>query len=164
MSERQRYERSQIVGATADEVFAFVDDHEQFSAHMGKSSWMMGGSHMGVDMDDRHGRSVGSHIRMRGSMMGVEIDLDEVVSVHDRPHRKEWETVGTPHLIVIGSYAMGVHLTPVTGGTSVLVFIEYDLPVGAVGHQLGRLFGGVYAKWCVDQMLEGVVQRFPPAP
>jgi hypothetical protein len=127
---------------------------------MGKSSWMMGGGHMTVDMDDRRGQSVGSHIRMGGSMMGVDISLDEVVTVHDRPSRKEWETVGSPHLIVIGSYTMGVQLFPVPDGTRVRVFIDYDLPSGAVTHELGRLFGGVYAKWCVDQMLEGAVQYF----
>ena len=103
MNERQHYERSQVVEATAERIFDFVDDHEQFSAHMGKSSWMMGGGHMSVDMDEQRGQSVGSHIRMGGSMMGVEISLDEVVTVHDRPSRKEWETVGSPHLIVIGS-------------------------------------------------------------
>ncbi len=160
MSARQHYERSQVVDAPMKAVFDFVDDHEQFSAHMGKSSWMMGGGHMTVDMDERRGQSVGSHIRMAGSMMGVEISLDEVVTVHDRPSRKEWETVGSPHLIVIGSYRMGVHLAPADRGTLVRVFIDYDLPSGSVTHELGRLFGGVYAKWCVDQMLEGTAQRF----
>jgi hypothetical protein len=43
------------------------------------------------------------------------------------------------------------------------VFIDYELPSGVVTHELGRLFGNVYAKWCVDQMLEGVVQHFPLA-
>ncbi len=163
MNERQHYERSQIVGASIEEVFDFVDDHVQFSAHMGKSSGMMVGGSMDVDLDEREGQSVDSHIRMRGSILGVEIFLDEVVTVHERPSRKEWETVGSPHLIVIGSYKMGVHLTPGESGTLVRVFIDYDLPSGVVTHELGRLFGNVYAKWCVDQMLEGVVQRFPHA-
>jgi len=161
MNERHHYERSQVVDATAEAVFDFVDDHAQFSAHMGKSSWMMGGGHMTVEMDEQRGQAVGSHIRMGGSMMGSEISLDEVVTVHDRPSRKEWETVGSPRLIVIGSYRMGVHLTPESGGTLVRVFIDYDLPSGGVTHELGRLFGGVYAKWCVDQMLKGTVEHFP---
>jgi len=160
MNEAQHYERSQVVGAGREEVFDFVDDHVQFSAHMGKSSGMMAGGRMDVDMDEKQGRAVGSHIRMRGAILGVEIFLDEVVTVHDRPTRKEWETVGLPHLIVIGSYRMGVHLGSDAGGTLVRVFIDYDLPSGVVTHELGRLFGNVYAKWCVDQMLEGVVQHF----
>ncbi len=76
MNERAHYERSQDVEATAEVVFDFIDDREQFSAHMGQSSWMMGGGTMTVDMDERRGRSVGSHIRMRGSMLGVEVHLD----------------------------------------------------------------------------------------
>jgi len=161
MSGRQHYERSEVVAASAEEVFDFVDDHAQFSAHMGTGSWMMGGGHMEVDLDDKQGRAVSSHIRMRGVLLGVEILLDEVVSVHERPARKEWETVGSPQLIVIGSYAMGVHLTLDAGGTLVRIFIDYDLPSGPVTHELGRLFGNVYARWCVDQMLDGVIQQFP---
>ncbi len=94
---------------------------------------MIGGGKMAVDMDEQRGRAVGSQIRMGGSMLGVEISLDEVVTVHDRPIRKEWALVR--------------------------VFIDYELPSGSVAHKLGRLFGSVYAKWCVDQMLDGVVQR-----
>lgn len=141
-------------------IFDFIDDHEQFSAPMGQSSWMIGGGKMAVDMDEQRGRAVGSQIRMGGSMLGVEISLDEVVTVHDRPIRKEWATVGTPHVIVIGWYTMGAHLTSHGDGTLVRVFIDYELPSGSVAHKLGRLFGSVYAKWCVDQMLDGVVQRF----
>jgi len=160
MNKPQHYERSQIVRASREEVFDFVDDHVQFSAHMAKSSGMMAGGRMDVDIDERQGRSVGSHIRMRGSILGVEIFLDEVVTRHDRPSLKEWETVGTPHLIVVGAYKMGVHLTGDASETLVRVFIDYDLPSGPVAHELGRLFGTVYAKWCVDKMLEGVVQHF----
>ncbi len=74
--------------------------------------------------------------------------------------RKEWATVGTPHLIVVGSYTMGAHLTPHGDGTLVRLFIDYDLPSGPVTDELGRLFGTVDARWCVDQMMEGVVHRF----
>jgi hypothetical protein len=141
MNERQHYERSEIVAASSEDVFDFVDDHAKFSAHMGKSSGMMAGGRMDIEMDERRGRAVGSHIRMRGSILGVEIFLDEVVTVHDRPSRKEWETVGSPHLIVVGCYKMGVHLTSHVGGTLVQVFIDYELPSGVVTHELGRLFG-----------------------
>lgn len=160
MSERAHYERREQVNASADVVFDFIDDHEQFSAHMGQSSWMTGGGKMKVDMDEQRGRPVGSHIRMTGSILGVEIGLDEVVTQHERPARKGWATVGTPHLTVIGSNTMGAHLTPHGDGTLVRVFIDYDLPSGTVTHELGRLFGSAYAKWCVDQMLAGVVQNF----
>ena len=40
------------------------------------------------------------------------------------------------------------------------VFIDYALPDGVVTYWLGRLFGGMYAKWCVNQMLDGVVTHF----
>ena len=40
------FEASAFVTAPVDSVFAYVDDPAQLSAHMGKSSWMMGGGRM----------------------------------------------------------------------------------------------------------------------
>ena len=40
------------------------------------------------------------------------------------------------------------------------MFIDYDLPGGLVTRWLGRIFGAWYAKWCVDQMLEGALEVF----
>ena len=66
--------------------------------------------------------------------------LDEVVTVRERPNRKEWETVGSPQLLVIGSYGMGVEIVPDALGSLVRVFIDFDLPSGTITHRLGRLF------------------------
>ena len=115
---------------------------------------------MHVELDDQRGRAVGSHIRMRGSMLGMELSLDEVVTLRERPLRKEWETVGSPRLLILSWYRMGVHLTQEPGGTRTAVFIDYRRPSGIAGRLLSRLFGGLYARWCVRQMLNGVVTRF----
>lgn len=37
------YEQSMEVNATADELFNFADDHNNFASHMNQSSMMMGG-------------------------------------------------------------------------------------------------------------------------
>ena len=153
-------ERSQFVAATPSQVFAFVDDHSRLSSHMEKSSWMMGGGRMSIETDDAKGQAVGSHIRLSGRVFGLRVYLDEVVIRRDPPRHKSWETVGTPKLLVIGPYRMGFDIRDSNGGTELRVFIDYDLPNGLVTRWLGRMFGGWYANWCVEQMLAGPLKAF----
>lgn len=154
------YEDSADIAATDAAVFAFVDDHAQFSSHMSESSWMMGGSQMSTRIDEGKGQAVGSHIVMSGRVLGLLLELDEVVTVHRPPTEKVWETVGKPRLLVVGPYRMRVTVRSTTNGSHLTVAIDYGLPDDAVAYWLGRLFGGIYAKWCVRQMLEGVVTHF----
>ena len=151
-----------FIDASQEDVFAFVDDHSRFSSHMSQSSWMMGGGRMVVELDAAKGQAVGSHIRLGGRVFGVSLYLDEVVTRRDPPTDKVWETVGAPRLLVIGAYSMGVQITPERGGSRLRVFIDYQLPDGPVTHWLGWLFGRLYARWCVEQMLTGVAKQLVP--
>ena len=153
------FESSAFIDTSPEEVFAFVDDHARFSSHMNESSWMMGGGRMAVELDEARGKAVGSHIRLSGRVLGVDLSLDEVVTRRNPPINKVWETVGMPRLIVIGAYTMGVEITPVDNGSRIRVFIDYELPKGWATYWLGLLFGRFYARWCVDQMLKGAVQN-----
>ena len=40
----RHYEESVVVNAKREKVFAYADDHRNFSSHMNKSSWMMEGA------------------------------------------------------------------------------------------------------------------------
>lgn len=158
---RWHEERSVWVHATPEEVFAFADDHQKFSGHMASSSWMMFGSKMSTRLDAARGRAAGSHITMGGSVLGVRLSLDEVVTERNVPVSKAWETVGEPRLLVIGSCRMGFELARRDEGTTFRVFIDYEWPRRR--RWLGRLLGGLYARWCVNQMAAGVEYRFHPA-
>src|SRR5574341_716964 len=98
------------IGVPPEQVFAYVDDHEQLASHMNESSWVMGGGRMVTELDERRGKAVGSHIRMTGTVFGMRLFLDEVVTLRTPPSEKAWETVGTPRLLVIGAYEMGFHI------------------------------------------------------
>ena len=135
-----------------------MDDHARFSSHMSQSSWLMGGGRMIVAVDESQGQKIGSHIRLSGKVLGIKLFLDEVVTHYDQPHLKVWETIGDLKLLVIGHYRMGIELKPQPAGSLLRVFIDYDWPKNNAW--LGRLFGGVYAKWCVNQMLKGVNGHF----
>jgi hypothetical protein len=148
------------IPASPEEVFARADDHAALASHMGKSSWMMAGSRMETDLDAAGGRKPGSHIRMKGQILGLDLFLDEVVDKREPPRRKAWHTVGEIKLLVIGHYRMGFEVSGGQGGSMLRVFIDFDLPSGFWGRILGLLFSGFYARWCLKQMAEGVFQHF----
>ena len=149
-----------MVSASPERVFAFIDDHERLASHMSQSSWRMGGGAMKTVLDERRGQSVGSHIQMSGRSLGLNLSLDEVVIEREPPHRKVWETVGSPKLLVIGPYRMGFDLTP-NGSESLLrVFIDYALPTPWPDRWLGRVFGAYYADWCTKSMVDDAVRHF----
>lgn len=111
-------------------------------------------------LDERRGQRVGSHIRVSGRILGLELSLDEVVTEREPPTRKIWETVGSPRLLVIGPYRMGFEVTP-RGSCSLLrVFIDYGLPARWPERLLGRAFGGTYAHWCTQSMVNDAVGHF----
>ena len=152
------------VAATANEVFAHLDDQTRLSAHMTKRSWKMGWGKMDVILDQQGGRAAGSHIVLRGRVFGVRLYLDEVVIERDPPVRKTWETVGEPHLLVIGAYRMGFEITPMASDVNLRVAIDYQLPTHGIAKLLGRVFGRAYAKWCTRQMVHDAQRSIGTAP
>lgn len=73
----QHYEENAHLPAPEKQVFDYVDDYARLSSHMSQSSWMMGGGRMDVQADAGHGQAVGSHIRMSGKVLGIQLYLDE---------------------------------------------------------------------------------------
>lgn len=152
------YEDSTLISASPEDLFAYIDDHARFSSHMSESSWMMGGGKMDVSVDDGKGQKVGSHIRLSGSAFGMKLFLDEIVTRHEPPRIKTWKTVGDLKLLVVGHYRMGIDIQPRGVASQLRVYIDYDLPEKNVW--LGRLFAGMYAQWCVGQMINGARNEF----
>lgn len=154
------YELSVPIMAPPGDVFAFVDDQSRLSSHMSQSSLMMGGGQMEIATDAGRGQEIGSQMRLGGKVFGMRLSLEQVVTEREPPRHKVWETIGTPHLVVIGSYRMGFDIAPHGNGSMLRVFIDYDLPTNPTARWLGYVFGGMYAKWCVTQMLESARQHF----
>lgn len=124
----------------------------------------MAGGSMDIFLDEGQGQQVGSLIRMRGRVLGLPLDIDEVVTEHEPPSRKVWETVGEPRLWVLGSYRMGVILSHRVNGCAVSVFIDYNLPSSPVLRWLARWMSRPYAVWCVEQMLAAIQEEFAHVP
>ncbi len=119
---------------------------------------------MQTELDEGRGQRVGSRIRLSGQVLGVRLSVEETVTERYPPHRKVWETTGTPRLLVIGHYRMGFELSPQGNASMLRVFIEYAWPEALPARWLGRLFGRYYARWCTQQMVDDAVKHFAPSP
>ena len=115
---------------------------------------------MDVQTDAGHGQTIGSHIRLSGKVFGTNLFLDEVITKYEPPHHKEWQTVGNLRLLAIGHYRMGLEINPGNEDSRLRVFIDYELPKSLSQRLLGYLFGRMYAKWCVKQIISTVQAAF----
>ncbi len=154
------HESSGLANAPVEQVFSFLDDPTALAAHMGESSMMLMGSRMSIDVDAGGGRVIGSKVRMHGSMLGIRLSLEEVVTERQVPAMKVWETIGTPKLLVIAHYRMGFELKRKDASSLVRVFIDYSQPINPPGSWLGYWLGAVYARWCTRQMVNGAARHF----
>lgn len=162
MQERytNHYENSTVITSTPESIFAYADNHNNFSSHMNQSSWMMGGGKMETETDEGKGQRVGSHIKMAGRVFGINLFLDEVITQHDPPFKKAWETVGKINLLIMDHYQLGFEINPNKDSSNLRVYIDYNLSQSWKTYWLGYLFSGMYAKWCVGQMINGVKEHF----
>jgi len=154
------HESRREIAASAEALFSHLDDHNRLSGHMSQSSWMMAGSRMDIEFDAGKGQVVGSHIRLKGRVLGIVLDADEVVTERTPPLRKAWQTIGAPRLLVIESYRMGFVITPRGGASQLRVFIAYALPTGRMSRWLGAILGGFYARWCTEKMADDAAAAF----
>ena len=157
---QEHFETQAAVNAPPAEVFELLDDHRRMVAHMTKSSWMMAGSHMTIDMDEKQGRAVGSKITLSGKILGLPLRVEEVVTEYAPPYAKSWKTIGSPRLLIMGSYGMGFALSLRQDGSQLRIFIDYSLPNEGVSRLLGRLLGKSYAKWCTNRMARDATKHF----
>ena len=159
----RHFETRVHVDAPPETLFAELDDQERLSTHMMKSSAMMAGSMMQFEFDERRGRAVGSRMRLFGSALGLSLEVLEAVTEREPPRRKAWETISEPRLLVIDRYRMGFEIEAEGDGSALVVFIDYDDPSGAL-RLVGKLLGGMYARWCTRSMAEGAASHFRRLP
>lgn len=148
-----------VVAAPPADVFALLDDQEALGAHMTKRSAMMAGGQMHYQFDDARGRALGSAIRMSGEMLGLALQVEEVVTERDPPKRKVLETRGPQRMLVIDAYRLGFEIESAGAHSALRVFIDYNLPRGLHSF-LAHLPARFYARWCVSRMADAAAERF----
>ena len=151
-----------FIPESPEHVFSKLDDHARLAAHMAKPSWRMGWATMQIVTDPERPRGVGSHIALRGRVLGLSLSVDEEVTRYQPPFLKEWETTEEPRLLVVGQYRMLFSTSAVRDGTQLRVAIDYNRPTSPFPRLLGILFGPMYARWCTSQMVSDAAKRAPP--
>jgi len=153
------YEASATIARSAESIFAMADEPDLMTKHMGGPSLMMGGCSMRCELDALGGKATGSVIRLAGTAFGLTIAAEEVVEARVPPTRKVWATIGMPQLVVIQAYRMGFEITPSGAGNLLRVWIDYALPGPGLARWLARAFGGMFASWCVNNMVREIQHR-----
>lgn len=154
------FERSANLPATCAVAFDYLDDFESLGEHMQRANAMTFGMRMRYEFDDTRGRATGAAVRISGSMLGIAVRIAERVTERVRPTFKYWETEGAQRMLALDGYRMGFELAPAADGSRLTVFIDYALPARGFGRVLGIALGGIYARWCVRNMIEAAVTRF----
>lgn len=80
MSYTHTGEETATVSASADVLFDYLDDRARLGTYMEKPSMTMMGGRMIYQFDETKGRAVGSVITMHGSLLGIGLFVEEVVS------------------------------------------------------------------------------------
>lgn len=160
MSATRHEEVSVSAAVGADRLFAWLDDPARLGGHMTKPSFMMLGGGMTYAVDDRGGSAVGSVIRMSGTILGLRLDVEEVVTEHVTPRRKVWETRGPQRMIVIESYRMGFEVEDEGDEARARIFIDYVPARAGFTRLLGALLARPYARWCVRRMAQDAREHF----
>jgi hypothetical protein len=150
---RQGLTRSVELPATAERVFAYLDDFTNLGAHMA-------GYRMRQDFDGARGRQIGARVRSSGTLAGIRLEVEVMVDDREPPRRKSWRTVDAPRLLVIAGYHMGFTVEPEADGSRLTFFIDYARPPSGLRHLFGLLLGRLYAGWCLYSMLASARHHF----
>ena len=107
---------------------------------------------MTIGMHEKQGRTGGSKITLSGSILGLSLEVEELVTKYDYPYSKTWKTVGSPHLLVMGSYRMGFCCLPGKTGRncaslSTMRHPAKALPACWAACSASRTHGDVPAAW-----------------
>jgi len=153
----KHYEDSVLIPAPVQDVFDYVDNHANYYSHVIKFARILGGG-MDLQMDERQGQAVGSHIRLAGSVFGKSLSLEEVVTRREPPHSKTWETVGIPKFLIVGQYQYNVQIDPQDNGSMLRVSFDSNPPEES--GWLRRLFSRIYSRLCAWEMAKVTREYF----
>jgi hypothetical protein len=143
------------IKASAESVFAYVDDIRNIGWHMTeRSSMAMMGSRLELEIVSKQSTGLGATYRYSGTMMGLSLDFSESVTRYIPNREKIWHTIGEPRLLIISSYEMRLAVEPLSAASSRLtISIAYELPLSTFWRIVGRLLAGPYSRWCLRQMV-----------
>ncbi|TAL63272.1 MAG: SRPBCC family protein [Bacteroidetes bacterium] len=150
-------ERTMIINAKPEEVFAFMDDINNTGRHMTESNAQMAGSKLKLEWLTDYKTGLYAKYRWTGKVMGMKMNFIVIVTQWDKGKSKKWETTGEAKMIVISWYRMYLELNPNgDGATTAKLGILYTKSKNMLGFLLGKR----YSIWCVKSMLKDTKKHF----
>ena len=155
--EVRKIERTMIINAKPEEVFAFMDDINNTGRHMTESNAQMAGSKLKLEWLTDYKTGLNTKYKWTGKVMGMKMKFTVIVSQWDSGKSKTWETIGDAKMIVISWYRMYLELKPNDDGTTTAKLgILYTKSKNIPGFLLGKR----YSIWCVNSMLNDTNKHF----
>ncbi|MBI2271940.1 MAG: hypothetical protein HYU69_16490 [Bacteroidetes bacterium] len=153
----RKTEKTVIVNAKPEEVFAFMDDISNTGMHMTKNSVQMAGSKLRLEWLTEHKTGLNTKYRWTGKAMGMKVKFTVIVTQWDEGKSKTWETIGDAKMIVISWFKMYLELKRNNDGTTTArLGILYTKSKNIPGFLLGKR----YSIWCVKSMLKDTKKHF----
>ncbi|MCL5985366.1 MAG: SRPBCC family protein [Actinobacteria bacterium] len=140
------------IKASADVVFAYVDDIHNTGWHMMKSSMPLMGSKLNLEILSQNPTGAGATYRCYGKVLGLTIDFTETVIKWIPGKERVWRTIGKPKIIIMKNYEMWFTIEPIGSETRLTFGITYDLPRSLFWKMIGLLLAGWYSRWCLENM------------
>ena len=145
--------RTETYPALPGEVFDLIDDLGITGMHMTKSSMALMGSKLDLNYLTEHHTGPGSKYRWTGKMIGIKMDFTVEVTKWIYGVEKSWETIGEARMIIYSWFRMHLLLRNQNGGAVAELSITYEKPIQWYLKILSFLFAGLYARWCLKNML-----------
>lgn len=125
-----RYESTGLLKTSMTEAFEYLDDSKRLTSHMGKSSWMMAGSHMEIELDKKRGQDVGSEIILKSKMLGMQLFVKEVII----------ERSGSPYDGVEPENVVSLRrISPQASDRNLLIACSGNVGISSLDHRLPEL-------------------------
>ncbi len=150
-------ERTMIINAMPEDVFAFMDDINNTGMHMTENNPQMMGNKLHLEWLSENKTGLNARYKWTGKVMGMKMNFTVLVTQWDKGKSKTWETIGDAKMIVISWYRMYLELKPNNDGTTTAKLgILYTKSKNIPGFLLGKR----YSIWCVKSMLKDTKKHF----
>lgn len=150
-------EKTLIINANPQDVFAFMDDINNTGMHMTETNPQMMGSKLNLEWLTDHKTGLNTKYKWTGKVIGMKMRFTVIVTNWEDGKSKTWETIGDTKMIVISWYRMYLELKPNEDGTTTAKLgILYTKPKNLLGFFLGKR----YSIWCVKSMLNDTQKHF----
>ena len=145
--------------ASAEDVFACLDDLSVTGMHMTRSSMPMMGGKMNLEFLSKNKTGLGTKYRWTGKVLWRELDFTVLVTNWVKGREKTWETVGKANMLIYSWFRMHLYIDQLKSGCIAYLSISYRKPKGLLNRILSFFLADWYCRWCLNNMLQDTEKK-----